>query len=309
MKKTNIVIGLILLTALISSSIYNSQSFDNRETLQGRGPAINLYLDANVTPPSENIDKLPIYKIVPDFTLTEFKDIANAFGLHGGINSYLDEQDNLRAYKVGNDNGLMEYWMKTGVLTYTSSNAFPTVSEQPKLPSDEEAIDIATDFLKENGFWNDDMKYYNISYDYQRLCRKSTGEVIQEFVLTKWVYFGEKIDGLPITGAAGKIVVAIGKDNNIVKFIVPQRAFEKIEEKQLLPIQDVLSNLKNGRGALSIPRAPLAGRNITITNAHLTYYAGSIPEGNDGGLLIPSYYLEGEFEDTGQGIGFYTKAI
>ncbi|MEA2067127.1 MAG: hypothetical protein U9O65_08570, partial [Thermotogota bacterium] len=74
------------------------------------------------------------------------------------------------------------------------------------------------------------------------------GEVIQEFTLTKWVHFGKEISNLPIVGAAGKITVAIGDNDKMVRFIVPQRTFEEVEEKQLLPVQDAIANLQGGRG-------------------------------------------------------------
>lgn len=309
MKKEYFVIGLIFLATIAPLSIHSDQFLDNQKMFSGRGPAINFYLDDNITLTPKNIDKLSIYKIVSDFDLTVFEDTANAFDVYGETKPSLDKKGYLRAYKIGDDNGLIEYWAKTGVLSYASSDAFPTVSEQPNLPSDERAKETATNFLKENGFWTDDMKYLNITYDYQRLCNKTNGEVLQEFVLTKWVWFREEIDNFPITGAAGKITVAIGDDNKVVRFIVPQRTFEQIEEKPIILIQDTLTYLESGRGFLSIPRAPLAGRNITITNIYLTYYAGSIPEGNEGNLLVPSYYLAGKFEDTGQRIGFYIKAV
>lgn len=309
MKKAYFVVGLILLAALIPLSIYSDQFLDDQKMSSVRGPTPTFYLDSNISLPSDNIDKLPVYKIVPEFELSQFEDISHTFGLQGETKLYLDENGYPSSYKLGDDNGLMEYWMKTGVLAYTSSDAFPTVTEQPNLPSDERAIEMATNFLKENGFWNDDMKYYNITYDYQRLCNKTTGEVLQELILTKWVYFGKEINNFPIAGAAGKITVAIGENNKVVKFIVPQRTFEKVEEKPIVPIQDTLEHLESGRGFLSIPRVPLAGRNITVTDVYLVYYAGSIPEGNNGNLLIPSYYLDGKLEDTGQRTGFYIRAV
>jgi len=306
MKKVYFALGLILLAALLPLSICIDQSPINQKIPSGRGPVINFQLGCNTS--FDNVDKSPIYKIVPNLELTKFNDIVDAFNMSGIPQFSINNRGDIVSYWLHDNEGLLKYWLKTGMIDYSSSDAYPTVSEQPKLPSDKRAIEIATDFLKENGLLNDNLKYYSMSNDYQRLCNKTSGEIIQEFILTKWIYFREEIDGTPIVGAGGA-TVAIGGDDKVVAFTAPQRTFEKIGEKPVIQIQDVLSHIQSGKGFLSMPRAPLGGRNITITNISLVYYAGSIPEGNDGNLLIPSYYLDGKLEDTGERMGFYVKAI
>ena len=299
--------NLYIFLSIVMVSVLAALSLPNGEPVKGH--TLNVHPSQGLTLHFHNITKMNVYRVVPNFNLSKFKSLASEFHLGEEVKTMLDAKGNIECYSIWNENGTLEYWIKTGVMKYTSSDAYPTVDEQPSLPSDEEAINLAISFLKEKGFWKDNMVFWGITYDLQRLCRKSDGKVLQEFILTKRVHFKEIIDGGSIiAGAAGKIVVTIGENNKVVGFIVPQRSLEKVGEREIISYKDAILSLQKGDRLLTRPRTVLAGRNVTITDVYLLHYAGTIPKGNEGGILIPSYCLYGRFDDNHGEVAFFIDA-
>jgi hypothetical protein len=307
MKKGYIIclVALVaIVTALASSNIPTMLEGNNAPATRGLPP--NFHLEADF--PSLDSDQVTLYKIVPDdFSPSRFKDIGRKFGLTGEP-EFVDNEITPDTYIIaGEDGKTLKYHEQTGMWIYVSDNAYPTVSQQPKLPSDSEAQEIAESFLKENGFWSDNMVFSHIVYDLQRIGKKSTGEIIKEFILTKKVCFKQIMNGIELGGVGSKCRVTIGEGGKIVAFMLPMRTFESVGTALLIPPDKAFENLQQGRGIRSLPRTNFTDREITITSISFCYYVDSLLE--EPGNIVLCYKYEGKFCDNGEEFLAYANAV
>lgn len=306
MKKGYIICLVALVatvTALASSNIPTMLEGNNVPATRGLPP--NFHLEADF--PSLDSDQVTLYKIVPDdYNPSRFKNIESKFGLTGEP-EFIGNEITPDTYVIRKDGKTLEYHEQTGIWNYVSDEAYPMVSRQPNLPSNSEARDIAESFLKENGFWSDKMVFFHVAYSFQRIGKKSTGEIIEEFILTKKVCFKLMMDGIELGGVGSKCRVTVGEGGKIVAFMLPTRTFESVGTVSLIPPDKAFENLQQGRGIRSLPRTNFADREITITNISFCYYVESLLE--DPGNIALCYKYEGKFCDNGEDFLAYANAI
>jgi hypothetical protein len=247
-----------------------------------------------------------VYKIVPnEFNSSWFNDIADTFDISGEAeivtNSRLTD-----TYVLKDSSKSLEYRIPTGIWSYTSNQAFPSVKQQPILPDDEEAKYIAENFLKENGFWSENMTYSNILYSYQRKCNKTTEEIIEEFVIAKTVCFEKTLEGIKLGGVGSKCMVRLGENGTIISFLQPTRTYKLNTSASVITAVNALENFKNRGGIRSLHRTRYSGRNVTITNITFCYYVDSLLK--EPSILNLCYKYIGEFQD-GEDFLVYADAI
>jgi hypothetical protein len=231
--------------------------------------------------------------------------IGMKFGLTGEP-EFVDNDVFPSTYIITGDDGkLLRYHMQTGVWKYISNEAYPTVYEEPNLPNDSEAVGIAESFLKENGFWSDDIAFSKVRYQTQSTHLKETGEVIDEWVIAKEVYFGKQLDNLVIIGDKASVTIIGG--GSVAAFTQSTRAFQTIGNASLITPEKAFENLQEGKGIRCRCRTVYADRDIDIENIYLCYYIDSILE--DTGPIVPCYAFEGKFCDDGEGFSTFVNAI
>lgn len=308
MKKGYVIILCVAVTLVIAtalSSSYISTTLKESDASSTRGMPVTFYIDADY--PSLDSKSLNLYKIVPDeFNPSRFQSIGNLFGLTGEI-EFIDNDIVSDTFVITNDDNSLEYHLPTGVWRYVSDEAYPVVSRQPSLPSNTEAQKVAESFLKDNGFWSDNMVFSHITYSYQRMGDKSTEEIIEEFVLAKKVCFKRNINDIEIGGVGSKCTVTIGENGDIVAFMQPTRAFAPVKgDVIVIEPDEALENFKLGRGIRSLVRTNFSDREVTISDISLSYYVNSLLE--DPGIINLCYKYEGTFSD-GMDFLAYTDAV
>jgi len=308
MKKGNIIVytiavALIVIAATLSTSEIPMNSTENH-VFSSRGMPFNYTILAEIPILENNLTR--VYKIVPDeYNSSWFEDIADEFGLSGEV-EFVTNSRLTNTYVIKDSNRTLEYRSPAGVWGYTSNEAYPAVTLQPNLPDDGNAKDIAEEFLKDNGFWSDNMTFSHIVYSYQRKCNKTTEEIIEEFVLTKTVCFEKTLDDIELGGVGSKCMVRIGENGTIVSFVQPSRTYEANDTALVITPVKALENLTNRGGIRSLHRTRYSGRNVTITNISFCYYVDSLLK--EPGIVNLCYRYKGNFSD-GEDFLVYADAI
>jgi hypothetical protein len=301
------IIGIIGAGALVST-LYIPGIETSNEISNARGPLPMTFVIEADNPLDEiNSKSLHCYKMIPkEFDLTHFQTVGNSLGLSEEI-EYINHDIEPDTYVIKTEGKALKYHTRTGVWSYSSDAAYPVVTKQPKIPSDEEAQRIAISFLKKTGLWTDDIEFSHISYNYQRKENKITDEIYEEFIISKKVWFEKNIDGIRIDGVGSKCSVTLGENAEVVAFIQSEQFFQKIEENvSIIQPEKALENFKYGRGIRSIPRTNLAYETVTITEISLCYYIDSLKD--DPGIITPSFIFQGTFVE-GNEFKAYTDAI
>jgi len=163
------------------------------------------------------------YTVIPDaYDPDQFASVAQTVGLKGAPTN----TDN--AYLLTGENGKsLSYNTEKGVWRYVNpSKAYPTATRNPRLPSDGEAVALATAFMDKNGFSSDTIVDAVVTYQKQGEGIKGTDTILYEWIITKNVYFKHEVNGLPILD---KTTVTIGEGGTIAAFTLPTHTVELTE--------------------------------------------------------------------------------
>ncbi|RLF57102.1 MAG: hypothetical protein DRN27_08405 [Thermoplasmata archaeon] len=300
----SIGIAALLLTSYMPASTESTSC----EVSNSRGPIpMTFHINADNPLDEMKMNSIPCYEIVPmKFDEIHFKQVGKSLGLNGDIEQIL-ENNILDTYVIKSGGKELEYYPQTGVWIFSSDEAFPIVTNQPDLPSDEDAVKKAIAYLKENGLWSDDFTYSHITYDYQRKLDKITDEIFEEFIITKKVCFNREIDGIELAGVGSKCRVTLGEGSEVVAFIQPQQKYQEIKgDFELIQPEKALENFKFGRGIQSVPRTNLVNETVNIEDISLCYFIDTLI--NEPGMVRPGFIFRGTFVQ-GNEFKVFTDAI
>jgi hypothetical protein len=296
------IFTMISIPYLSSIATFPSNTANNRTALP-----ISINIEADNPLDDTDIELLNCYILKPEeFDIMHFRDVGKNLGLNEEI-EFIDTKAFPNTFEIKTENGKLRYHINTGAWTYFSKDAFATVTEQPNLPSDEKSVEIAIDYLKENGLWSEQLEFSHIDKSYQRKKDKYTDEIYEEFIIKKKVKFNRNIDGFILSGAGNKCSVSIGHNSKIVQFMMPKQTFQKTDiEFSFIQPEQALENFKYGRGIKSIPRRNFMNENLTITEINLCYHIDSVTQKN--GIINPCYQLIGYLSE-GKDVKIHTDAI
>lgn len=116
----------------------------------------------------------------------------------------------------------------------------PNLNDMQNLPPDEEAIEIATRFIKGNNLYNGDLGEPRISLT-------TSGDSITNnlMILKKNIYFYPKIDGKDVYGIF-RISIGVGANGKIVNVIKQVHEIEEFATVSLKTNADVAKDLSDG---------------------------------------------------------------
>jgi len=220
-------------------------------------------------------DKIPVYKNVkPDITIAYVATLGDKFGLTGNVTEG-DEYFLVREQETG---ASLRVFKTTGIFRYTlTSKLYPR--ETPVLPSDEEAMKIATDFLAERG-------------------------LLPEGVVASTVKEGGSSNGVPahllviykhaieLTGPGAGYSVRIGDRGEVVDvFINPANpsALPVHDMAALKPVKQAYQELKKTRGKFT----PVNTQWVSVDSVSIAYWLDGIDKEQE--LIYPVYVFKGQY--------------
>ena len=269
--KLALFISLFLIILLFVSCTGNGIQSNKGES----GAKAEFILDKSLPDVPQSIIS---YKIVqPIVTLKSVASLGARFGFTGEAGP-VDPAEIVMSNPEKKE--MLQVKINSGSIVYINDNDLFPLS--PALPNNEEAVKIATEFLKLTGLWHPDLAAN------EAVVGGTSGGVTSHLL----VRFTRYIDGYPVTGMGNKFGVRIGDKGKVVGFML--RYDELVQDKEV-PIIDpatAFDKLKAGDGVFTLP---IDCSTVRITDVSIGYYLENINDKQE--YLTPYYVFKGECRD------------
>jgi hypothetical protein len=192
-------------------------------------------------------------------------------------------------------------WVNSGAVEYKIVSPDKlSPGEPPALPSKEDAVKIATDFLTQTGlmpdtaFGSESVTYGVKSGGTYNVAKKSTKgsgpvEIISSYDTHLLVSFSRQINGIPVADSGGnKLGVRIGDKGEVTSVLKVWREVEPYQEYPVKSAEQAYNELVAGKGSGNIPTGCAE---VTIDHVSLAYWMET--------LDISQEYVPPVYEFTG----------
>jgi hypothetical protein len=230
-----------------------------------------------------------VYKAkAPDVTIEKVIEVGRKLGFEGGAGfiddatkiAMLDESD-------GEVRQLM-VWVNSGTLAFhwlEPDKLYP--SAPPTLPSNEEAGEIATQFLAEAGLLPAGVQVSEVV-----VGGACGGDGQASYVAHLLVRFSYEIDGFSVTGTGAKFGVRIGDKGEVVDLYRVWRETEPYKEISIRAPQEAYQDLLTGKGSYGTPSGC---QKVVIDKVSLAYWMEAADQKQE--YVIPVYEFKGKCLD------------
>ena len=140
--------------------------------------------------------------------------------------------------------------------------------QQKFLPSEEDAVRFAEEYIKSHGGMPDDAVFGGVSTVYSTHYRGD--KVVEKTPVDIQVGFHRVLGGIPIAGPGDTIAVIIGNNGTILRFMKSWRHLEYAGEREILTASKAVERLQRGDTVYK-RSGPLD--TIEIGNIYLSYYS------------------------------------
>lgn len=186
------------------------------------------------------------------------------------------------------ENDSFEQNLATGDIRFRRNMSRYLGDFAPKLPSGEEAQQIALRFLKENDLLPRDPGQLNLAHTgglraTSVLDGDKPGPIIDKLVTLS---YSRVIDGLPVLGPGSKMVLDIGEGGEVVGLVRHWREIEPMNRKGIGAEEIISPREAAARSAAQIREQFGEKSFIKIVSSGQAYFD------NNGGILQPVYYYQ-----------------
>jgi len=191
----------------------------------------NLILSS---PTKESVDTVLVYRTLPPEINKELTlEYAKIFNVAGTLkNGVVLQSEDLR---FG-----IEISKKSGSVRYSDFKRPNVKQDAPQyLPSDEEAIEIATKFLKENDLYPDGAANPSV----QRENAYTVGKGDEVYYSEIGVWFRRNLNDMKVEGT--QLVVYVGGGGDIIGYYANWRDYKPYKEYPVITVDEAFENLKS----------------------------------------------------------------
>lgn len=258
-----IIIGLILfapglggINPLVQNSTARGQILDpsasGSSDTAGR-VSHNLVMQSSAANPSE--ESVLIYKTQPpDINKETTLALAKKFDVSGNLRGETTVQSKDLTYYV-------TVTKKSGSVSYRNQDRPNINMDSPdKLPSDDEAVLIATKFLKDRDLYPEGAMVTPPRREYTY----SSNNVITYGRICVW--FNRTLNGLKVEGT--QLVVYVGGNGDVIGYLANWRNYTPYQEYPIIPQQDAFDQLKKQGIGVGMNEKDAS---VSIENAYLAY--------------------------------------
>lgn len=252
--------------------------------------AMSLSLPAKGTP-----EKILVYKTIPpDVSRRHLEEYTRIFHVNGtfkeGTAGVSIQSADLSYYVMIEKSGVVDYGVQN-----RPNDALDTLD---KLPSDEEAVKIATQFLKENNLYPDGIQTVKADRHYAVSTDKNGNEIRHSGQIDVW--FGRTINNLKVWGT--QLEVTVGGNGDIIGYYANWRDYAPVGEYPIKSPESAFEDLEQ----IGI-KTDMDDPSISITEATLAYRtkAGAYKEE----YLEPIWVFSGEASSSKEGAQTVSKFI
>jgi hypothetical protein len=315
-KKTiGIIIAVLLIAAGGSYPLYGDLLRGGAAGFGVDFPAVEapsgnpgFELAATDLPPNNTMIVYRVKK--PVVTTDSVREIGGKLGFEGGA-GYIDRETKIAMLDDGAEEvRQLSVWVNSGAVEYAivyPDKLYPP--EPPNLPSEEEAKQIAIDFLAQSGLLPPDATVdgsyeaevviggtYAIEEEVPQEVLKEGGEikpeVIEEYVTHLLVRFHRQIDGFPVIGSGNKFGVRIGDEGEVVTILKVWREVAPYNEVVINTPEQAYQELKSGAGSYY---APLDCERVVVEQVYLAYWMEPLDQYQE--YVVPVYEFKGKCLD------------
>lgn len=296
-----LIIGILLLAVIIAGCVvlYHIQSgttTDDRNNTAVQTTAAPTAKPGNVAgwishnlvlnaPAKESADTVMVYRTLPQhYTREDSFAMAKKFNISNiGITKEVEEGSSI----ASEDGTMYAILHNSGFIEYTNSNRAHTINPidiPENLPTDEEAIKIATEFLKERDLLPDGAVFGGVTHGkIYKLVRDGDDIVAWEDIQ---VWFKRELDGYPVKGT--QLMLSIGGGGDAIEFFTNWRNYEPYKELPVKSLEQAFEELKE--------KGVNAGRSkedalVSFDEAYLAYHTKAGAETEE--YLEPVWVFEG----------------
>lgn len=261
-----------------------------------------------------------VYKVEnPAVTTDSVREIGGKLGFEGSA-GYIDGDTKIAMLDEGAEEvRQLSVWVNSGAVEYAivyPDKLYPP--ERPNLPSEEEAGQIAIDFLAQSGLLPSDATEgagcevevvtggtYAVEEEApqegveEEMPEESVEEggetkpeVAEEYVAHLLVRFNRQIDGFPVTGPGNQLGVRIGDEGEVITILKVWREVTPYNEVVIKTPEQAYQELKSGASSYD---APLDCEKVVVEQVYLTYWMEPLDEHQE--YVAPVYEFKGKCLD------------
>lgn len=223
--------------------------------------------------------ELEVYKVLdPAMNVERFHALMDLFDLQGAVDEARDP------WTIRNAGRMLEASIGpgTGYLRYSDEEKLLSEKEGINLLSDEEAVEKADAFLRENGWLPESAVLRDVDY-YEYAIFDAQGELLDEGVTAVSVMFRLTLGGLPVDGPGAKVSATFGSDGQLIGAARIWRDVAEGEMRPTLPLESAIDRFKGfwpeeAKG-LDVGRTTQIVE-VVVESVYVAYYAepGVMPQ-------------------------------
>lgn len=256
--------------------------------LEGTAENVTFELTAAILPEH---DRMMVYKTVPpNVTLESVAELGKRLGLNDA--PYKRRDKIAVTGQVNNGTSVAIVSINSGGIEYNAAGKeglYP--STEPGLPSDEEAKQIAVDFLMESGLMPPEEEVGELrvrSGGSSWKARVVDGEIVEEYTSHLLVEVPRIIDGFPVGGAGAKFGLRIGAGGEVLRLLMVWREVEPYKEMEIKTARQAYHELEE----IGIRYTPSGCEKVIVDEVSLGYWMEPMDVKQE--YVVPVYVFEGE---------------
>jgi len=239
------------------------------------------------------VEKILVYKVVhPQYTRQDIILLAQKFN----ISPIGQVKEVTEGSSIASEDGMIYAIMKnSGSIEYTNSNRAHTVNPMDvpgNLPSDEEAVKIATKFLRERDLLPEGAVFIGTEQGKIFITVTDGDDIVTWEDVQVW--YGRELNGLKVKGT--KISIDVGGGGDIIDYYSNWRNYEPYKEYPVKSPEKAFDELKTRGVSVGMNKEGT----VSINNAFLAYYTKPGAETEE--YLEPVWVFKGDVMVDGKSV-------
>lgn len=283
-KKVNYMRNKILFTALVvgialMGLVSANVQIDRISKVSPASQNTIIDVKVEISPPAVPA-KVPVYRVAETIVgQNEAISAAKQFGFTADpvVITYPAQPENKSSpmktkylFKNGNEHFGID--ASSNAITYAKNNK--VMKPSASLPPESEAIKIAQDFLKSHGFTINDASVETETI-YLNKLNVETNQILDKIPMMVQVNFKRNMNGMPVVGPGGKIIVDVGSNGEPIYFFKNWRQLEPAGTSGIIPFSRAVEKLSRLE-VKDVPVTPL--KSVEIVGARFGYYEADSTE-------------------------------
>ncbi|MEA1865794.1 MAG: hypothetical protein U9N46_11520 [Euryarchaeota archaeon] len=175
---------------------------------------------------------------------------------------------------------------------YVNERFGSTSLPREHLPSENDAIEFAKEYLSLHGGMPDGAVLSFTDVETIQKCREGSGEVIYEKPVLVRVVYGRSINGMPVDGPGDTIDFSIGDNGEILDLLMSWRILEEVGEIAIVGSDVAIARLRKGETVRKL-MGPFG--KFSVQSINLGYYSNT--PGTEQEFYKPIWIFRGIDED------------